>query len=186
MSDTINSEAVVATEEKTKTPTNAVKMAKTLDKIMEELPAMTKMLTRVMDTQDKIVARVADLEAKANGKDAEFEKSLKKVEGAKQDLTSAEREWFGDEAPLGLKRISNKILGADFIVYAKPNDVLPNTLVTVLCPERLSGKAKDFRSFTVKNISVEQDARKWFEKVKTAIHRDFLSKQKGAPMFLIE
>jgi hypothetical protein len=148
------------------------------ESIIKTLGELTKALA-------KIESRMTDLEVTSKGGDAGFEKALKVEPTEKVELSAAERTWYGDDAPKGVQVIIRQILGGDFNATMKTNDLLPTSLVTVLVPKRLSGKDRDFRTIGVNNNTVESDTRKWAERVKSQIHREWFSQRKGAPLFKV-
>ncbi len=117
----------------------------------------------------------------------EFERELKKTSSERVELSATEQTLYGASAPNRLHEIVGKVLGVDFMVYAKSDERLPQTFITVHVPSRLAenSKPKDLRSRMIPNVAIEHELKKFCELIKKNIFRQFQAMQSGSPEFLI-
>lgn len=148
---------------------------------VDKLEAIAAAIYSKLDSLNKEFAEVKDL---ATGKNPEFEKKLRTECGKSVTLNESQRTVYGEPISDRLHEIVKSVLGADVASFIKPDPAIPASLFTLLLPKRLSGFDMDFRSCTVMNAAIEADVKKWCEKVKSNLYRQYASQSKGTPNFL--
>lgn len=151
----------------------------------ERMDRHEELLKGVYNKIDRLLDEVKDVKLRTEGKDIEFERALRAAKETIPELTKSQAEIFGTIAPQALRDIVEQVLGTDFGAYTRSERALPTTFFTLLVPKRLSGMEMDFRSQSISNASPEADVKKWCEKVKSNIFRQFTLQNTGTPRFLI-
>lgn len=155
--------------------------------LLKRIEAYEESLTQFNSKMDAVVARVDTVEAVMKGEDAGFEKSLKgAVAGSEPKILSkSESEIRGTLASTEIQDMVHRVLGSDCHAYIKSDNVLPQSFLSLLVPERLSGVKDDYRSRQINNASAGSDVKKWCETVKSNLFRQYVREDKGTPDFRI-